>query len=431
MIATADALDALIARARRAGAVALDTEFVWERSYYPALGVVQLGLGEDDVHLIDAVALAGSLGPLGALLEDADVEKVLHDAGQDLQILARATGARPRTIFDTQRAAGFVGLPVTVSLQELIRHTAGVTLDKGETRTDWLRRPLSPEQVRYAEDDVRYLLAARDRLLADAAARGRDAWVRQEMARYEDAALYAPADVSEAVTRIKARGVAQLPAQGRAVLRALAAWREREAQALDRTRRLVLPDEALVELARRRPHQARELAALGLTDRQRHRYAEGLLAAVAEGEAAPAEAAARRGRPGPEDERRAAVLLLAQAFVAGRCATEGIDPALVAPKATLRRLVDRAAQNGALGPAANGPASNGPASNGPASNGPASNGPASNGPAANGDDAAEHDAAEDVLVGWRRDFIGADLEQLLEGELAVRLDGPRGWPRRA
>lgn len=399
MIDTADALDALIARARRAGAVALDTEFVWERSYYPALGVVQLGLGEDDVHLIDALALAGALGPLGALLEDAAVEKVLHDAGQDLQILARATGARPRRIFDTQRAAGFVGLPATVSLQELIRHTAGRTLDKGETRTDWLRRPLSPEQVRYAEDDVRYLLDARGRLLADAEARGRAEWVRAEMTRYEDAALYAPLDVSEAVARVKAKGIAQLPAQGRAVLRALAAWREREAQALDRTRRMVLPDETLVEIARRRPHDARALGALGLTERQRHRYAEGLLAAVAEGEAAPPEVVPRRGRPGPEDERRAAVLLLAQAFVAGRCATEGIDPALVAPKATLKRLVEQAALNGAAPSGAENGEDDGP--------------------------------AENVLEGWRRAFIGADLERLLAGELAVRVDGPGGWPQSA
>ncbi|HEX8385067.1 MAG TPA: hypothetical protein VF576_02730, partial [Rubricoccaceae bacterium] len=118
MIDTARDLDALVDRCLTAEAVALDTEFVWERTFVPALGVVQVGLSPDDVHVVDATGI-DSMAPLGRLLADPNIPKILHDAGQDLQILARATGARPRNVFDTQRAAGLVGLSGTASLQDL------------------------------------------------------------------------------------------------------------------------------------------------------------------------------------------------------------------------------------------------------------------------------------------------------------------------
>lgn len=383
MIDTSEALDALVRRAEKAEAVALDTEFVWERTYYPALGVVQVGLGGGDVHLVDAAGI-DSLAPLGRLLADPGVTKVLHDAGQDLQILARATGARPRTVFDTQRAAGLVGQTATASLQDLVDWATGVRLEKGETRTDWLRRPLSDAQVLYAEDDVRYLLDVRQRILDEAEARGRTAWVASEMDRYEVDALYEEADPVDAVDRLKARGASRLSPRQHAVLRALAAWREREARRLDRTRRMVLPDEALVDLAGREPRSEADLARTPLTDRQVSRFGKGILDAVAEGQAAEPERPPRRGRPGPDEERHAARLLVAQAFVAGRCALQEVDSQLVATKSDLRDLVE-------AGP----------------------------------------DAVGEALSGWRGAFVGDDLAALLRGDLAVRLDGPGGWPTAA
>ena len=174
----------VVARARAAGVAALDTEFVWERTYFPRLGLVQLawpeGRGDVEVALLDAPAL-GDLAPLAELLADQAVEKVLHDAGQDLIILRRATGADPRRVFDTQRAAGFVGLSGSLSLQDLLRETVGVEIAKGEQRTDWLRRPLSPAQLAYAESDVRHLPEVRRRLMDSAQLRGRAAWVTEEI----------------------------------------------------------------------------------------------------------------------------------------------------------------------------------------------------------------------------------------------------------
>ena len=379
MIDTPDALDALVDRCLDAEAVALDTEFVWERTFWPALGVVQIGLAPDDVHVVDAVAL--DLAPLGRLLASPDTQTILHDAGQDLQILERATGTRPRNVFDSQRAAGLVGLSATTSLQDLVEWATGVRLEKGETRTDWLRRPLSDNQVAYALDDVRYLPAVRTKLLEQAAERGRLGWIAEEMARYEAPSMYEPAGDMDAVDRIKAAGIGRLSGRARAVLRQLAAWREREARALDRTRRMVLPDEGLLDLAVRAPLSDDDLARTPLTDKQRARFGAGLLAAVAAGLDAEPEAAERRGRPGPEDERDAARLLVAQAFLAGRCASAGVDPALVATKAALKEIVDAGA-----------------------------------------------DAVASRLTGWRAAFVGDDLAALLRGDLALRLDGPDGWP---
>lgn len=383
LIDTTGALAALVERARGHEAVALDTEFVWERTYFPGLGLVQVGLGRDDVHLVDTSAIE-DLGPLRALLEDRGVQKVLHDAGQDLQILARASGAAPANVFDTQRAAGLVGLPASLSLQDLVEWATDVRLEKGETRTDWLQRPLSDNQLRYAEDDVRYLLDVWQKLRDEAAERGRTAWVEAEMERYESPTLYEDADPTDAVDRVKARGLGKFSGRQRAVLRSLAAWREREARRLDRTRRLVLPDDVLVRIAERGARSTNDLEKLRLTDRQVHRYGPGLLDAVAEGTAAEPEHVVRRGRPGPDDHRRAARVLVAQAFVAGRCEREGVDPVLVATKSQLADIVE-------AGP----------------------------------------EAVAEAYPGWRYDFVGRDLEQLLRGDLAVRLDGPDGWPVKA
>ena len=257
----------------------------------------------------------------------------------------------------------------------------GVRLDKGETRSDWLRRPLSDSQLRYAAADVRYLHDARAKILGEAERLGRAGWVASEMERYDDPALYREADEADAVDRVKSRGIGRMSGRQRAVLRAVAAWREREARALDRTRRMVLPDDALAAVAERGPRTEGDLRTLKLTDRQVARYGRALLDAVAEGAEAEPEARPRRGRPGPEEHRRAARLLVAQGFLAGRCEREGVDSVLVATKSQLADLVE-------AGP----------------------------------------DAVAGAYPGWRYDFVGRDLEALLRGDLAVALEGPDGWP---
>ena len=177
MIESIDELAAVCREAEAAGLVGLDTEFVWERTYYPQLGVVQLSIDQDRCYLVDTVVL-DAFEPLGALLGNGQVVKILHDAPQDLTIMKRLTGVSPRNIFDTRVAAGFVGYRASLSLQDLTKYLLNLSLEKTETRTDWLKRPLSDKQVKYALDDVRWLPAIREKTLERANRNGRFAWMQ-------------------------------------------------------------------------------------------------------------------------------------------------------------------------------------------------------------------------------------------------------------
>ncbi len=345
MIDTAPDLEALVARARRCPSVAFDTEFVWERTYYPHLGVIQVALSPEECFLVDAVALE-DLSPLGALLADAGVVKILHDAQQDLTILCRATGAAGRNVFDTRVAAGFAGLKSTTSLQDLLNEVVAVELAKAETRTNWLARPLSPQQVEYAVDDVRYLQAARQGLLERAAERGHTAWLAEELELLDDPALYETADPRAYFQRIKTSR--PLAPRELAVLRELGAWRETEAQRRDRPRSHVVADKALVSLARRKPITLKALHSINhLSSRGVERYGEALLQQV------------ERGLAVGQEEWPPPILLPADKDVLDertkwvwdhieqRGAEKDIDPALVASRREVKDLIcDGAADNG-------------------------------------------------------------------------------------
>ena len=281
MIDTAQELKSLVHRARRLHSVALDTEFVWERTYYPQLGIVQVALSPEECFLVDAVALE-DLSPLGDLLADPGVVKILHDAQQDLTILCRVTGAGARNVFDTRIAAGFAGLSATTSLRDLLVQVVGVELEKGETRTNWLHRPLSPRQVDYAIDDVRYLQGARQALLARGDERGLTAWLDEELIPLDDASLYEENDPHTYFQRIKTNR--PLAPRDLAVLRELGAWRESEAQRRDRPRSHIVADKALVSLARRKPRNMRALKSVNsLSSRGIERYGKALLEQVERG----------------------------------------------------------------------------------------------------------------------------------------------------
>jgi ribonuclease D len=231
---------------RAGGVAALDTEFVWDRTFYPTLGLVQLAAADGDAWLWDALSPA-SPSPLAALLEDDGTVKILHDAKQDLTLHARYCGATPRNVFDTRIAAGFAGLSSTTSLQQLLRDMLGVELAKTETRTDWTRRPLSPAQLEYALDDVRHMAQLRDALQAAVRERGAEAWLAEELRAFDDPAGYGDRPPDEAWLRVKGSG--RLPPVGRAILRELAALRETTAVGRNLPRNWIIPDESLVALA--------------------------------------------------------------------------------------------------------------------------------------------------------------------------------------
>ena len=335
MIRTAQALVELVERALDCERVALDTEFVWNRTYYPKLGVIQLALAGDDCHLIDPVAIA-DLSPLGALLEHAKVELILHDAQQDLAILRRVTGAFPRNVFDTRCAAGLANMSSTSSLVELLGQTLGVALDKTETLTNWVRRPLSDDQLAYAIEDVCYLHEVSDVLRARVEEIGRSTWLAEEMAAYDDPRLYEERDPREQFTRIKGAGRAS--ARELAILRELAAWREEEAQRCNRPRNHVLTDETLVLLARRKPQSLEELGRLRALGN--HRYDRCVLDQIHRGLAVPdAECPPRPRRPQLDKETVERKLAQSMDHLRQQSDAARIDAPFVAARAEVRNLV--------------------------------------------------------------------------------------------
>ena len=343
MIASTEEVGKLVCRSRETGCVAVDTELVWERTFYPRLGIVQLAFSQTETALIDAPAVH-DLTAFGELLADPDVVKILHDAPQDLSILRPATGASPRGIFDTRVASGFAGLASTISLRDLLIEVLGVELHKTETRTDWLQRPLTPTQVEYAEDDVRYLPELRLHLLERARQQGVEAWLCEELSRLDDPELYEERDPREQFRRVK--GAGRLKRRGLAVLRELAAWREGQARERDRPRGHIVSDRLLLHLAEKPPGTREEVAALrSFRRRDVERYGPGILQAAAAGLAVPDEECPEghpRSRFDPTFEKR---VKQAVAFIEKKSASRGIDPALVATRADVKAL----ARNGGAG----------------------------------------------------------------------------------
>ncbi|MFA7183493.1 MAG: hypothetical protein WC082_01295, partial [Victivallales bacterium] len=232
LITTGHELKKLMSKALREPAVAIDTEFLWEYTFYPRLGLVQLGIREE-CYLIDPVTI-DDLSPLGELLAEKSVCKILHDAQQDLVILKAATGANPRNIFDTRLAYGFCSSSSVLSLSALLEETLGVKLPKTETRSDWLMRPLTDKMYDYACDDVKYLTELMNFIITKAEEQNTAEWLDEEMKKYDSALLYKEIGPQECFRKIK--GIDQLKGRKLAVLRELAAWREKTARRKNRPR---------------------------------------------------------------------------------------------------------------------------------------------------------------------------------------------------
>jgi len=272
----------LVAEAKKVEAVALDTEFFWERTYYPRLGLIQLAVADDECHLIDPLAI-DDLRPLGELLANRDVVKIFHDAGQDLTILHRATGIAAENVFDTRLAAGFANLPSTLSLVGLVRELLDIDLAKTETRSNWLRRPLSSEQLEYAKNDVRYLHALRLALLNRIVDPEVKAWLDEELARYDTRA-----DIADGSNRyLSLRVASSLPPTGAAILKQLCDWREDTARARDKPRGHIIPDAGLLAIAHQPPNSIQALHNLGLSSQAISRYGRTIIALCAATEARP------------------------------------------------------------------------------------------------------------------------------------------------
>jgi len=374
LITTTEELAAICARLRAEPFVTVDTEFMRERTYWPELCLVQLA-GEREVAVVDALAPGLDLAPLGELLADPAVLKVFHAARQDVEIFLLKFGSVPAPLFDTQVAAMVAGYGDQVSYDGLCRALAGAQIDKAHRFSDWSARPLSAAQIAYAAADVTHL--RRIYLALDARLRreGRLAWVAEEMAALADPATYRQ-DPETAWERLRPRTANR---RFLAVLRAVAAWREREAQRMNIPRQRLVKDETLLEIAATMPETPAELArARGISEGfAKGRLGAGLLAAVKAGREAPEEALPEAPKERPSPPPSPALVALLKVLLAAKSEEHHVAPRLIASSEDLDRI---AAGDGAEVPA---------------------------------------------LHGWRREVFGEAALALKAGRLALGVDGKR------
>ena len=235
----------------------MDTEFIRERTYYPQLALVQLAI-PGDVLLVDPTA-PGIAQVLAPFLEDPAITKLMHSASEDLQALLRGCGVVPAPVFDTQVAAAMSGLGAGLSYLKLVEQVTGITLEKGETRSDWLRRPLSESQLKYAADDVLHLHALHEVLAEKLRQLGRRDWLEADSER---AINNARNDVDDPQPHLALRSAQTLDGPGQVRLRRLLRWRDAEARRSDRPRSWVLDNELAVQLSRRPFEDFHRFAAL-------------------------------------------------------------------------------------------------------------------------------------------------------------------------
>ncbi len=352
-------------------AVALDTEFHRERTYFPKLALLQLAWYPDKLVLVDPLAV--DVTPLAGLME-SDTTIVIHAASQDLEVLRLTTHSVPRNLFDTQIAAGFLGFS-TPALAALHTDLLDVHLNKSDRLTDWLKRPLGESVLDYAADDVRYLLEIHERLVHDLADRDRLDWA---LAECELERVHALDERDPADAWRRAKEARRLTGRAAGVARAVAAWRERRAAELDVPVRRVLSDLALVGIAQRPPHSVRQLHGVRGVDSRSlgDAAANGLLDAIAHGEAAGKPPPTDRPEPKVERALRPAVTLLSS-WLSQFAKEVRIDTQLLATRRDIEGFVT-------------------------------------------GSEASR------LASGWRHELVGRPMQQLLDGKAALAFEPERG-----
>ena len=332
---------ALAGLARASGRLGIDTEFMGEGRYQTLLCLVQVAAetdppgGDVRIEVLDPLDDRLDLSPLAAVLADPQVEIVMHAGRQDVALLRRVCRTDITNLFDTQLAAGFAGLRAQLGYEALLHELLGVRLQKSASFTRWDARPLSAEQIDYARDDVRHILQATSELQERLRARGRLDWAREECV-----ALASATDERDPDTIFgRLPRVNSLDPKLRAIARELVVWREETARAQDRPIPSVLSDAALVEVAKRRPSQMTQLEQIrGINESTLRRRGRAILEAVDRGRGRP-PIAVEGERPLQPDALDAPVIALSEALVRTRALEEELAYELIAARADLQRIV--------------------------------------------------------------------------------------------
>ncbi len=371
-IDSVSALEQFCSGLRGAEWLALDTEFLREKTYFPKFCLLQIASDTQQVACIDPLALS-TLEPLRELLFDDRILKVFHAGRQDMEIFYHLWGGLPGPVFDTQIAAPLLGMADQIGYAGLVAELLGVNLSKSHTRTDWSIRPLSTSQIRYAADDVIYLAAAFQKLRDRLQALGRSQWLQADFAQLLEPALYEnPPEL--AWQRIS--GASQLRGRALAVLQALAAWRERLAREENIPRSWIIKDEVLVNLARLSPTTIEDIRLMrGLDERIVRRHGEQLLNLIAttDLQSQTSDQTKRPPRKTPEQE---ALFDALSAVVRLNAAGHAMNPTMLATRKDLEQFIE------------------------------------------------EPDDSR-LLEGWRKGMIGEDLQALLQGDIVLRVEAGR------
>jgi len=357
----------LCARLAASPWVALDTEFMREKTYYAQFCLLQIA-NEEIIACVDPLAL--DLDPLLELIYDPSIIKVMHSARQDLELLYDLRHALPHPLFDTQIAATVLGYGDQVGYGALVQGMFGVDLDKSHTRTDWSQRPLDPKQLIYAADDVRYLVKIYMQQRAELERSDRLAWLADDFAELTDADKYVnqPLNAWRRIRQANTLKGVQL-----AVLRALAAWREERAKAHNKPRKWIVSDDVLLELARHMPHDTERLGKIrGLEAQTLKRSGGDIIALIAESKHLPKEQWPQLDPPLRLDARQEALVDTLMAVVRVRGMQNAVSPATLTTRKELEALVS-----------------------------------------------GQQDVP--VLHGWRGALVGRDLAALLQGKIALRV----------
>jgi ribonuclease D len=371
IVDTTKALEALATELGGAPFIALDTEFMRDQTYWPKLCLVQVAAPGIEA-IIDPMADGIDLAPFYALLRSPKIVKVVHAARQDIEIFHHQGGVIPDPLFDTQIAAMVCGFGEAASYETLARRLAHVEIDKSARFTDWSRRPLSTRQLEYALADVTHLRVIYEALAKQLERTGRSAWVEEEIAALKDPALYR-LDPEQAWKRLKPRTHNK---RFLAVLAAIAAWREREAQTRDQPRNRILKDEALLEIAAHPPETAEALEHNRAVPKgfAASRLGKTLLEEIARGRESPPPDGIAPERPRRKKEPSPSAIDLLKTLLRLRAEIAGVAPRLIADSEDIERL------------------------------------------------AAHEDDGIAALHGWRADVFGNDARALREGKLALALE---------
>jgi len=384
-IDSAEALDRACRKLRNASVLCVDTEFHRESTYYPEFALIQIA-SKEACYLIDPVAIP-DLSPLWTLMHNPDILKVFHAVRQDAEIILKESGSLPLPFFDTQIAAALLGFGLQVGFGNLVQRILGKSLPKAESFTDWLKRPLRPAQIAYAADDVIYLMPVYQHLHEQLQALGRLAWLEEEQF-----ALYAEKTYNNDLDSIfwRVKSVNKLKPKQLAILRELAAWRERQARTKNVPRRRIVGDEPLLALARKSQLTIEQLPVIrGLNSGVTRRFGEAILRAWQQGQQCPASEWPHPKTSAHNSEGTEMRLELLSALVRLRAEKVRIAANILASKQDIATLASWANH---------------------------------------GSFSMNNLPDNPCLHGWRKDLIGNDMLRMLKGELCLRLDAETKMP---